>query len=84
MNLEIFLTLWAFLDLMDQWVPQEHKETPGQEDLKAERDSRGLQVSMGNLGFQEIQASPDLLPSKDPREEASWHRWHQGSMRRPL
>lgn len=84
MNLVIFLTLWAFLDLMDQWVPREHKETLDREDLKAERDFQDPQVSMGSLGFQETQASPDLQANKDPREGAFWLRWHQGSMRRPL
>lgn len=82
MNLVIFLTSWAFLDPMDQWVPREHKETLDQEDLKAERDFQDPQVWMGSLGFQETQASPDLQANKDPRE-ASRLRWHQGSMRRP-
>lgn len=74
MNLVIFLILWAFLDLLDQWVLREHKETPDQEDLKAERDSRDPQVSMGSLVFQETQACPDLQANKAPQEEALWLR----------
>lgn len=82
MNLEIFLTLWGFQDLLDQWAPREHKETLDQEDLKAERDFKDLQVLMGSLVFQETQGCPDLQENKAPRE-ASQHRWHQGSTRSP-
>lgn len=64
MNLVTFLILWAFLDLLDQWVPRERRETLDQEDLKAGRGFRGLQVLMGSPVFQEIQVSPDLLPNK--------------------
>lgn len=84
MNQVTSLILWVFLDLLDQWVPREHKETLDQEDLKAGRDSRDPQVSMGNLVFQETQAHPDLQANKAPQESASCLRWHQGSMRRPL
>lgn len=74
MNQVISLILWAFLDLLDQWVPREHKETLDQEDLKAGRDSRVPQVSTGSPVFQETQALPDLQANKAP-QEASRLRW---------
>lgn len=64
MNLVISLILWAFLDLLDQWVPQEHKDTLDREDLKAGRDSRDPQDSMGSLVFQETLACLDLQANK--------------------
>lgn len=74
MNQVISLISWAFLDLLDQWVPREHKETLDQEDLKAGRDSRDPQVSTGSPVFQETQALPDLQANKAP-QEASRLRW---------
>lgn len=83
MNLVIFLISWAFPDLLDQWVLRERKETPDQEDLKAERGSRDPQVSMGSPVSQETQACRDLRVNKAPRE-ASRLRWLQDSMKNPV
>lgn len=84
MNQVISLILWAFLDLLDQWVPREHKEALDQEDLKAGRDSRDLQVLTESPVFQETPARPDLQANMAPQEWASCLRWRQGSTRRPL